>query len=90
MVKQEGSYKYLMKGSTSFPNLFMAGDWIITRHGSTSKEKAFVTGLEAANQVVDYCGMGDFAKIIPVEDDEPHIETLRELNRRFNECQTRL
>ncbi|KAE8709254.1 vacuolar ATP synthase subunit B family protein [Hibiscus syriacus] len=34
-----GSYKYMMSGSTSFPNLFMAGDWIITRHGSWSQEK---------------------------------------------------
>ncbi|XP_020574168.1 uncharacterized protein LOC110020416 isoform X2 [Phalaenopsis equestris] len=80
-----GSYKYMMKGSTSFQNLFMAGDWIITRHGSCAKEKAVVTGLEAANQVVDYLGAGEFARIIPVEDDEPHIETLRELNRRLNE-----
>ncbi|KAL0914027.1 hypothetical protein M5K25_017524 [Dendrobium thyrsiflorum] len=80
-----GSYKYMMKGSTSFQNLFMAGDWIISRHGSCAKEKAVVTGLEAANQVVDYFGVGDFAKIIPVDDDEPHIESLRELNRRLNE-----
>lgn len=80
-----GSYKYMMRGSTTFPNLYLAGDWIITRHGSWSKEKAFVTGLEAANRVVDYFGEGDFAKIIPVEEDEPHIETLRELNRRANE-----
>ena len=32
-----GSYKYMMRGSTSFPNLFMAGDWIINRHGSWSQ-----------------------------------------------------
>ncbi|KAK9287102.1 hypothetical protein L1049_015513 [Liquidambar formosana] len=32
-----GSYKYMMRGSTSFPNVFMAGDWIITRHGSWSQ-----------------------------------------------------
>ncbi|KAJ6833824.1 phytoene dehydrogenase, chloroplastic/chromoplastic-like [Iris pallida] len=80
-----GSYKYMMRGSTTIPNLYLAGDWIITRHGSWSKEKAYVTGLEAANRVVDYFGEGDFAKIIPVEEEEPHIETLRELNRRVNE-----
>jgi len=28
----------------------MSGDWIVTRHGSWSQEKAYVTGLEAANQ----------------------------------------
>ncbi|GAB4838574.1 hypothetical protein Ancab_028119 [Ancistrocladus abbreviatus] len=32
-----GSYKYMMRASTSFPNLFMAGDWIINRHGSWSQ-----------------------------------------------------
>ncbi|TXG64880.1 hypothetical protein EZV62_011874 [Acer yangbiense] len=47
-----GSYKYMMRGSTSFPNLFMAGDWITTRHRSWSQEKSYVTGLEAANRVV--------------------------------------
>ncbi|KAA3462813.1 Phytoene desaturase 3 [Gossypium australe] len=80
-----GSYKYMMRGSTSFPNLFMAGDWIITRHGSWLQEKSYVTGLEAANRVVDYLEEGSFAKVIPVEEDEPHIEALRSLNRRLNE-----
>ncbi|KAL2937029.1 Phytoene dehydrogenase [Bienertia sinuspersici] len=80
-----GSYKYSMRGSTSFPNLFMAGDWIITRHGSWSQEKSYVTGLEAANRVVDYLAEGSFAKIIPVDEDEPHIEALRNLNRNFKE-----
>jgi uncharacterized protein with NAD-binding domain and iron-sulfur cluster len=32
-----GSYKYTPRGSTSFPNLFIAGDWIVNRHGSFSK-----------------------------------------------------
>ncbi|KAL6270865.1 hypothetical protein ACE6H2_027776 [Prunus campanulata] len=80
-----GSYKDMMRGSTSFPNLFMAGDWIITRHGSWSQEKSYVTGLEAANRTVDYLEEGSFAKIIPVEEDEPHIQALRSLNRSFNE-----
>jgi hypothetical protein len=35
------------------PNLFMAGDWIVTRHGSFSQEKAYVTGLEAATALMD-------------------------------------
>ncbi|KAH1072419.1 hypothetical protein J1N35_024747 [Gossypium stocksii] len=80
-----GSYKHMMRGSTSFPNLFMAGDWIITRHGSWLQEKSYVTGLEAANRVVDYLEEGSYAKVIPVEEDEPHIEALRSLNRRLNE-----
>ncbi|XP_062186210.1 uncharacterized protein LOC133889757 isoform X2 [Phragmites australis] len=83
-----GSYKYTTRGSTSFPNLFIAGDWIVNRHGSFSK--AYVTGLEAANRVVDYFGNGDFAKIIAVEGDEPHIEALRSLNRRANELKSQI
>nr|CAD1844793.1 unnamed protein product [Ananas comosus var. bracteatus] len=85
-----GSYRYMMRGSTSFPNLFMAGDWIVNRHGSWSKEKAYVTGLEAANRVVDFLGEGNFAKIIAVEEDEPHIEALRNFNRRANEIRSQL
>ncbi|KAL9417493.1 hypothetical protein AB3S75_040469 [Citrus x aurantiifolia] len=85
-----GSYKYMMRGFTSFPNLFMAGDWITTRHGSWSQERSYVTGLEAANRVVDYLGDGSFSKIIPVEEDEPHIEALRTVNRRFNEIRAQL
>ncbi|KAI4375816.1 hypothetical protein MLD38_013640 [Melastoma candidum] len=80
-----GSYNNMMRGSTSFPNLFMAGDWIINRHGSWSQEKSYVSGLEAANRVVDYLEEGSFAKIIPVEDAEQHIQALRGLNRSLNE-----
>jgi uncharacterized protein with NAD-binding domain and iron-sulfur cluster len=32
-----GSYQYMMQGTTSFPNVFMAGDWIVNRHGSWSQ-----------------------------------------------------
>ncbi|RVW38507.1 Zeta-carotene desaturase [Vitis vinifera] len=85
-----GSYKYMMRGSTSFPNLFMAGDWIVTRHGSWLQEKSYVTGLEAANRVVDYLEEGSFAKIIPVEEDEPHIQALRNLNRNLNDVKAQL
>lgn len=49
-----GSYKQTVRGTTSFPNLFIASDWIVNRHGSFSKEKAYVTGIEAANMAVDY------------------------------------
>ncbi|KAI5647787.1 hypothetical protein M9H77_33792 [Catharanthus roseus] len=85
-----GSYKYMMRGSTSFPNLFMAGDWIINRHGSWLQEKSYVTGLEAANRVVDYLELGSFAKIIAVEEDEPHIQMLRNLNRNAKEIKDQL
>ncbi|CAI5528135.1 unnamed protein product, partial [Closterium sp. Naga37s-1] len=32
-----GSYQHLLPATTSFTNLFMAGDWIITCHGSWSQ-----------------------------------------------------
>ncbi|KAE8655609.1 Detected protein of unknown function [Hibiscus syriacus] len=71
-----------------FPNgltHIFPGDWIITRHGSRSQEKSYVTGLEAANRVVDYLEEGSFSIVIPVEEDEPHIEAFCNLNRRLNE-----
>lgn len=76
-----GSYRYLLPNSTSIPNLFLSGDWIVNRHGSWSQEKAYVTGLEAANQVIAQLGQGTAATIIPVEPDEPHVQIGRSLVR---------
>jgi uncharacterized protein with NAD-binding domain and iron-sulfur cluster len=76
-----GSYQSMLLGKTSLANLFMSGDWIITRHGSWSQEKAYVTGLEAANRVIEQLGVGTPAQIIGVEPDEPHIEFARTANR---------
>ena len=76
-----GSYQHLLKVKTAIPNLFMSGDWIVTNHGSWSQEKAYVTGLEAANQVVSYFNQGKNANIIPVEKDEPHIQLARTINQ---------
>ncbi len=80
-----GSYQSMLPAITPIRNVFMSGDWVITRHGSWSQEKAYVTGLEAANQVVDQLGKGAKATIIPVEADEPHIQGLRSLNRSFRQ-----
>ena len=55
--------------------------WIITNHGSWSQEKAYVTGLEAANLVVERFGIGKKARIIPVEADELHIQWARTINK---------
>ncbi|PIN19185.1 Amine oxidase [Handroanthus impetiginosus] len=85
-----GSYKYMMRGSTSFPNLYMAGDWIVNRHGSWLEEKSLVSGLEAANRVVDYLEEGSFARIIPVQEDQPHIQSLRSLNRNLYDLRSQL
>ncbi|ELS03028.1 hypothetical protein Xen7305DRAFT_00027460 [Xenococcus sp. PCC 7305] len=76
-----GSYQHLLSADTEIPNLYMSGDWIITRHGSWSQEKAYVTGLEAANLVVEKFGMGSKANIIPIEPDEPHIQVARNINQ---------
>lgn len=76
-----GSYPYMLPTQTSFTNVFMSGDWIVNRHGSWSQEKAYVTGLEAANLVVSYLGGGMPAEILPVEPDEAHIQVARSLNQ---------
>jgi uncharacterized protein with NAD-binding domain and iron-sulfur cluster len=76
-----GSYPYMLPAKTSFSNVFMSGDWIVNRHGSWSQEKAYVTGLEAANLVVSHLGGGTPAEILPVEADEAHIQVARSLNQ---------
>ena len=76
-----GSYRYMLPAKTSFENVFMSGDWIVNRHGSWSQEKAYVTGLEAANLVVSYLGEGQPAEILAVEEDEAHIQVARSLNQ---------
>lgn len=78
-----GSYQSMLPGVTGIKNLFMSGDWIINRHGSWSQEKAYVTGLEAANRVISQWGIGTPAAIIPVEPDEAHIQVARSLNQTF-------
>lgn len=80
-----GSYQYLMPAQTPIENLFMSGDWIINRHGSWSQEKAYVTGLEAANLVIDYFKQGKKAQIIPVEPDESHVQVARTMNQTLRE-----
>ncbi|TAF12238.1 MAG: FAD-dependent oxidoreductase [Nostocales cyanobacterium] len=76
-----GSYRYMLPAKTSFNNVFMSGDWIINRHGSWSQEKAYVTGLEAANLAISYLQDGKKADILPVEQDEPHIQIGRNVNQ---------
>ncbi len=76
-----GSYQYLLPTETEFNNVYLSGDWIVNRHGSWSQEKAYVTGLEAADLVCDRFGQGQKAEIIPVEADEPHIQFARSINQ---------
>ncbi|MFE1747574.1 FAD-dependent oxidoreductase [Coleofasciculus sp. H7-2] len=76
-----GSYQYMLPGETTIKNVFMSGDWIVTRHGSWSQEKAYVTGLETANLVISRFGRGSKALILPVEADEAHIQIGRSINQ---------
>ncbi|MER3493665.1 MAG: amine oxidase [Mastigocladus sp. ERB_26_2] len=76
-----GSYRYMLPAKTSVKNVFMSGDWIISCHGSWSQEKAYVTGLEAANLVISHLGEGTPAQILSVAADEPHIQLARTVNR---------
>ena len=80
-----GSYPYLLTAKTGIKQVYMSGDWIVNRHGSWSQEKAYVTGLEAANLVIDSFEFGTLAEIIPVESDEPHIQFGRSLNKSWRE-----
>ncbi|KAK6159603.1 hypothetical protein DH2020_006917 [Rehmannia glutinosa] len=54
------------------------------------QEKCYVSGVEAANRVVDFLNEGTFARILPVEEDEPHIETLRSFNRNLYDLRAQL
>ncbi|KIY95975.1 hypothetical protein MNEG_11988 [Monoraphidium neglectum] len=71
-----GSHSSRPFQSTSIPNLFLAGDWVKgVDHGANglSQERAYVTGLIAANLVVGKLQQGLPAQILDVEKDEPHI-----------------
>jgi uncharacterized protein with NAD-binding domain and iron-sulfur cluster len=80
-----GSYPYLLTAKTGIKQVYMSGDWIVNRHGSWSQEKAYVTGLEAANLVIDSFNVGNPADIVPVESDEAHIQVGRALNRSWRD-----
>ena len=56
--------------SKSLSNVHFAGDLVRTRHGSWSQEKAFVTGIEAANSIR---GRPLNKGVIPIAEDEPHV-----------------
>ena len=42
---------------TSWPNLYCCGDWVLHPAPAFFLERACVTGIEAANSVLDACGM---------------------------------
>lgn len=79
-----GSYTSRPLQTTSFGNLFMAGDWVKgLDHGANglSQERAYITGLAAANLVIQGLGHGVPAEIIPVDEDEPHVAAAKGANQ---------
>ena len=56
-------------------NAFFAGDVVKSRHGSWSQEKAFVTGVEAANAIL---GRPADDGIEPLKPDEAHVAAGRQ------------
>jgi uncharacterized protein with NAD-binding domain and iron-sulfur cluster len=69
-----GSHQHMPTTKTSFANAFMAGDWLQQGPGShgargLSQEKAFVTGILAANEVARSQAVNAQAKVIEVEED---------------------
>lgn len=72
-----GSYEHRLTQTTPYENVFVAGDWVRdVPHGAhgLSQERAYVTGLRAANLVVEELGVGRAAEILDVEEDEPHVK----------------
>ncbi|GLI65776.1 hypothetical protein VaNZ11_009387 [Volvox africanus] len=84
-----GSYQHRPFQATTIPNVFMAGDWVKgVPHGANglSQERAYVTGLSAANLVISRLGgNGQPAQILDVEPDEPHIAAARAAVRGLRE-----
>ena len=72
------------------PNLVCAGDWVRMgeyEHGAKGlcQERAFVSGLEAANALSRGghlgVGYGKTHLVVPVRDDEPQVVAGRSLNK---------
>lgn len=51
------------------------------RANGLSQERAYVTGLVAANLVIERCGLGSQATVLDVEPDEPHVAAAKTADR---------
>ena len=69
--------------SSAFDNVYYAGDFVKSKHGAWSQEKAFVTGAEACNAIM---GNEDAAPVIPLPEDEWHVGTARAAVRAVREA----
>ncbi len=67
-----GSYANMPDAkSESISNAYFVGDLVRSRHGSWSQEKAFVTGVEAVNLILEKQDLDE--GIIPLSPDELHV-----------------
>ncbi|GMI62474.1 hypothetical protein ScalyP_jg5511 [Parmales sp. scaly parma] len=87
-----GSYdkRPRLHGNQNIENLKCAGDWVrmgADEHGSKGlcQERAFVSGLTAANKLIEKSGSSSdkLAEIVPVRDDELFFTKSVELNRKL-------
>jgi uncharacterized protein with NAD-binding domain and iron-sulfur cluster len=90
-----GSHQHMLEGRVpGLDNFFNAGDHVWTDHGSFSQERALVTGFEAANRAVDFLeGRASpflHADILPVPENEPHVEAARKAARELRKLKERL
>jgi protoporphyrinogen oxidase len=63
-INEVGSWKWRPTTRTRVENLFLAGDYCKTFIDVVSLEAATVSGLQAAECVRQYCGLGDPIKIL--------------------------
>ena len=85
-----GSYAKRPPLQTSASNLVCAGDWVKMgeyEHGAKGlcQERAFVSGLEAANTLARNGALGPRngkqALVVPIRDDEPQVVAGRKANK---------
>lgn len=82
-----GSYDSMPDAkSNSISNLYFVGDIVRSRHGSWSQEKAFVTGMETANLILNNNDPSkQYDGIIPLSPDEPHVSFGRQIISTFQQ-----
>jgi hypothetical protein len=71
--------------STAHANVYFAGDTVRTRRGSWFQEKAFVTGVEAANLLM---GRPVDQGVLPVSADEVHVKVGKQVFATMKTCRT--
>lgn len=65
-----GSHALLPPGkSSALSNLFYVGDYVRSTHGSWSQEKAYVSGMEAANSIAGT----EVCRVVPLKENEAHV-----------------